>query len=143
MALPIPEPGLVISYAYLWHREKAKKRAEGAKDRPCVIVLKVERQDDLVIVTVSPITHRPPGVGVAALELPTTVKRHLGLDSEKSWIVLDEVNQFAWPGFDLRPIRGRNGRIDYGYLPPRLFARVVSGIRDVWRKSKGRSVGRG
>jgi mRNA-degrading endonuclease toxin of MazEF toxin-antitoxin module len=142
MALPPPEPGLVISYAYLWYREQARKRTEGVKDRPCVIVLKVERQDELVIVTVSPITHRPAGAGTAALELPATVKRHLGLDSEKSWIVLDEVNQFAWPGFDLMPIRGRNGRVDYGFLPPKFFARLMAGIRDVWRKSKGKSVRR-
>jgi len=142
MALPVPEPGLVISYAYLWHREHRKKRTEGAKDRPCVIVLKVERRDDLVIVTVSPITHRPPTAEMAALGLPDAVKRHLGLDNEKSWIVLDEVNQFAWPGFDLRPIRGRNGRIDYGFLPPKLIARLVTGIRDVWRKSKGKFVRR-
>ena len=142
MALPVPEPGLVISYAYLWHREQAGGRMEGAKDRPCVIVLKVERRDDLVIVTVSPITHRQPSAGAAALELPAAVKRHLGLDSEKSWVVLDEINQFVWPGFDLRPIRGRNGRVDYGFLPPKLFARLVAGIRDVWRKSKGKSVSR-
>jgi mRNA-degrading endonuclease toxin of MazEF toxin-antitoxin module len=142
MALPLPEPGLVISYAYLWHREHAQKRTEGVKERPCVIVLKVERRDELVIVTVSPITHRQPGTGTAALEIPPALKRHLGLDSEKSWIVLDEINQFAWPGFDLRPIRGRGGRIDYGFLPPKLFARLVAGIRDVWRKSKGKSVSR-
>jgi hypothetical protein len=142
MALPLPEPGLVISYAYLWHREQARKRTEGVKDRPCVIVLKVERQDELVVVTVSPISHSPPGEGRAALEIPAAVKRHLGLDSQQSWVVLDEVNQFAWPGFDLRPIRGRNGHIDYGFLPPKLFARIVSGIREVWRKAQGRSVRR-
>jgi mRNA-degrading endonuclease toxin of MazEF toxin-antitoxin module len=142
MVIPMPESGLVISYAYLWHREQAGKRTEGAKDRPCVIVLKVERHDELVIVTVSPITHRQPSAGTSALELPAAVKRHLGLDSEKSWIVLDEINQFVWPGFDLTPIRGRIGRIDYGFLPPKLFARLVAGIRDVWRKSKGKSVRR-
>lgn len=141
MPLPAPEPGLVISYAYLWHREYAKSRSEAAKNRPCVIVLKVERAGELVIVTVSPITHRRPAAETPALEIPPAVKRHLGLDSEQSWIVLDEINQFAWPGFDLRP--GRNGHIDYGFLPPRFFARVVTGIRDVWRKSKGKSVRRG
>ena len=142
MALPVPEPGLVISYAYLWHREQAGGRMEGAKDHPCVIVLKAERQDELGIVTVSPVTHRQPSAATTALELSPAVKRHLGLDSEKSWVVLDEINQFVWPGFDLRPIRGRNGRVDYGFLPPKLFARLVAGIRDVWRKSKGRSVSR-
>jgi hypothetical protein len=142
VAFPVPEPGLVISYAYLWHRERRQKRTEGVKIRPCVIVLKVERRGDLVIVTVSPITHRQPAAGTSALELPSAVKHHLGLDSEKSWVVLDEVNQFAWPGFDLGPIRGRNGRIDYGFLPPRFFLRIVAGIRDVWRKRKGKSVHR-
>ena len=95
-----------------------------------------------MIVTVSPITHKAPSADTTALEIPPAVKRHLGLDSEKSWIVLDEINQFVWPGFDLQPIRGRNGRIDYGFLPPKLFARLVTGIRDVWRKSKGKSVSR-
>lgn len=142
MALPVPEPGLVISYAYLWHREQARKRTEAGKNRPCAIVLKVERQDERVVVTVSPITHSRPAEGRTALELPMAVKRHLGLESEKSWVVLDEVNQFAWPGFDVRPIRGKNGRFDYGFLPPRLFARVIAGIRDVWRKGQGKSVPR-
>jgi len=142
MSFPVPEPGLVISYAYLWHRELAQKHVEGAKNRPCVIILSVERQDDHVAVTVSPITHSPPPEGRVALEIPAAVKRHLGLDSERSWIILDEVNQFAWPGFDLRPIRGKTGRIDYGFLPPKLFARIVSGIREVWRKAQGKSVSR-
>jgi len=142
MPFPAPEPGLVISYAYLWHRELTQKRAEGAKNRPCVIILSVERQDDHVAVTVSPITHSLPPEGRAVLEIPAAVKRHLGLDSERSWIVLDEVNQFVWPGFDLRPIRGKTGRIDYGYLPPKLFARIISGIREVWRKAQGKTVSR-
>ncbi|MBU6297350.1 MAG: type II toxin-antitoxin system PemK/MazF family toxin [Alphaproteobacteria bacterium] len=142
MAFPVPEPGLVISYAHLWHRERGEKKTEGVKDRPCVIVLKIERQNEMVVVTVSPITHRQPSSETPALELPQSVKRHLGYDSEKSWIVLDEINQFAWPGFDLRPIRGRNGRIDYSYLPPKLFERVAAGIRDVWRRSRGKSVRR-
>jgi len=142
MALPLPEPGLVVSYAYLWHREAALGRFEGVKNRPCVIILKVERQDDSVIVTVSPITHSPPPEGCAALEIPPAVKHHLGLDGERSWIVLDELNQFAWPGFDLRPVPGKAGRIDYGFLPPKLFARIVGGIRDVWRKAQGKSVTR-
>lgn len=31
MTLPDPEPGLVISYAYLWHHEHARGREEGLK----------------------------------------------------------------------------------------------------------------
>ena len=54
------------------------------------------------------------------IEIPRRVKEHLGLDDERSWIVLDEFNVFTWPGFDLRPIKDRGGRVDYGFLPPKL-----------------------
>jgi hypothetical protein len=46
MPIPNPEPGLVMSYAYLWHHEHDAGREEGQKDRPCVIVLAVEREAD-------------------------------------------------------------------------------------------------
>jgi hypothetical protein len=45
MPIPSPEPGLVISYAYLWHHEHEAGREEGRKDRPSVIVLAVERPE--------------------------------------------------------------------------------------------------
>jgi hypothetical protein len=35
--------------------------------------------------------------------VPRKLKRHLGLDDEPSWIYTDQINQFAWPGYDLRP----------------------------------------
>ena len=41
MALPEPEPGLVISYAS-WHHEHQSGHDEARKDRPCVIVLAAE-----------------------------------------------------------------------------------------------------
>lgn len=46
MPIPNPEPGLVISYAYLWHDEQQAGREEGRKDGPSVIVLAVERDAD-------------------------------------------------------------------------------------------------
>lgn len=39
MAIPGPEAGLVISYAYLWHHEHLAGHEEGRKNRPAVIVL--------------------------------------------------------------------------------------------------------
>jgi hypothetical protein len=60
MPIPTPEPGLVISYAYLWHHEHEAGREEGRKDRPSVIVLAVERPvNDTTVVVVLPITHNP------------------------------------------------------------------------------------
>ncbi|HEX3882289.1 MAG TPA: hypothetical protein VHW66_06495 [Stellaceae bacterium] len=73
MPIPNPEPGLVISYAYLWHDEHHAGREEGRKDRPSVIVLAVERDaDDATIVTVLPITHTAPTEAAAAVEITPT-----------------------------------------------------------------------
>jgi mRNA-degrading endonuclease toxin of MazEF toxin-antitoxin module len=99
MPIPNPEPGLVISYAYLWHHEHQAGREEGQKDRPSVIVLAVEREaDDATIVTVLPITRGPPADPNSAVEIPLPVKRHPGFDDDRSWIVVDEGNEFLWPG---------------------------------------------
>lgn len=125
MPIPNPEPGLVISYAYLWHHEYQTGREEGQKDRPSVIVLAVEREaDGATVVTVLPITHRPPTDAASAIEIPLPVKRHLGLDDDRSWIVVAEGNEFLWPGYDLRK-RSHSDRYDYGFLPPRFFNQVL------------------
>jgi hypothetical protein len=125
MPIPNPEPGLVISYAYLWHSEHQAGREEARKDRPSVIVLAVEREaDDAIIVTVLPITHSAPTDPASAVEIPLPVKRHLGLDDESSWIVVAEGNEFLWPGYDLRK-RPQSDHYDYGFLPPRFFSQVL------------------
>lgn len=142
MALPEPELGLVISYAYLWRREHLAGHFEGRKDRPCVIVLAANQSSKGTRVTVVPVTHSEPQDKSAAMELPQAVKRHLGLDAERSWIMLDESNRFIWPGFDLRLAPGQNGRYDYGYLPPRLFAAIVTRFEEVWAAKKGHLVPR-
>lgn len=105
--LPEPQPGLVISCAYLWSEEAGQGRVEGRKDRPCAIVLTVEIPGPAPRkrVAVVPITHAPPSDLAVAVEIPRRVKEHLGLDGERSWVVLDEFNVFTWPGFDLRPIK--------------------------------------
>jgi hypothetical protein len=141
MPIPTPEAGLVISYAYLWHSEHQAGHAEGHKDRPSVIVLAIERADDTALVTVLPITHSPPKEPASAIEIPASIKRHLGLDDERSWIVVSEGNEFDWPGYDLRKIPGAD-RYDYGFLPPRFFLTVVEAFRGWHRKNKGKLTSR-
>ena len=132
MALPEPECGLVISYSYLWKHESGSGRTEGLKDRPCAIVLAIDSKDKQAkTVTVAPITHTPPSDPLLAIEIPAKVKQHLGLDDKRSWIVLDEFNEFVWPGFDLRPVPGKPARYDYGFLPPALFAIVLARILEL------------
>lgn len=122
MALPTPERGLVISYAYLWHSEHQQGREEGVKDRPCVIILAVEDEGGKSVVTVLPVTHSEPSSGSEAVEIPPATKRRLGLDDARSWVMVSEGNRFTWPGPDLRRITSE--RFDYGFLPPTLFQRI-------------------
>lgn len=134
MALPEPECGLVISYSYLWRNEYKAGKSEGLKNRPCAIILVVNNENDSRTVTVAPITHTPPINPAVAIEIPPKVKKHLGLDGEQSWIILDDFNEFLWPGYDLRPIPGKAGTYDYGFLPPVLFKQLVRKIIELRQK---------
>jgi hypothetical protein len=106
MPLPKPGPGLVIRYSYLWLNEFLAGQEEGVKDRPCAIVAAIQHEaDSTPRVLVLPVTHAPPAQPGYAIEIAHAVKRHLGLDDERSWIVVSESNEFTRPGPDLRPIR--------------------------------------
>jgi hypothetical protein len=143
MAIPDPQPGLVVSYGYLWHHEHLAGSEEGVKDRPSVIVLATHAASDRdTAVTVLPITHRAPARSDWAIEIPPAVKRHLGLDAARSWIVIAEGNEFLWPGYDLRKVPGAD-RYDYGFLPPRFFAQVVEAFAAFHRSGKGNVTPRG
>ncbi len=125
MSLPEPHAGLVIRYSYLWKREFDAGRDEGPKDRSYAVVMAVLDEDGDSEVWVLPITHSAPANAADAIEIPTPTKNRLGLDSERSWIVITEANEFVWPGPDLRPVPGRDAStIVYGTLPPRFFAHV-------------------
>jgi PemK-like, MazF-like toxin of type II toxin-antitoxin system len=137
MGIPEPESGLVISYSYLWREEAETGLAEGRKNRPCAIVLVTQRDESgAPVVTVAPITHSPPQDLSVAVEIPQAVKRHLGLDSERSWIVLDDFNIFTWPGFDLALVPGTKGKYDYGLLPPGLFRTIIGKFAELRRQGR-------
>lgn len=139
MSFPTPHPGLVIRYSYLWREEHEAGREEGTKDRPCAIVMSVVDEEDEWNVFVLPITHTLATNLADAIEIPAETKKRLGLDSDRSWIVITEANEFVWPGPDLRPIAGRDeSTIAYGTLPPRFFDHVRDKFleRDRTEKSK-------
>lgn len=124
MPLPEPRPGLVLSYSYLWRHEHEDGREDGLKARPCAVVVVSETRDGDTEVWVAPITHVEPTNADNAVEIPAPVKHHLGLDDDRSWVMVNEVNIFIWPGPDLRPTPGSKSVFDYGYLPPTLFERI-------------------
>ncbi|MFV3127749.1 growth inhibitor PemK [Niveispirillum sp. KHB5.9] len=137
MALPQPENGLVLSYTYLWRHEAAAGLTEGRKNRPAAILLCVNRMDAVAPqVTVAPITHSPPQDPAAAVEIPPSVKAHLGLDYERSWVVLDDLNVFTWPGFDLAPVPGHPDRFAYGLLPPAFYRRLIEQFAQLRRERR-------
>jgi hypothetical protein len=107
---------------------------EGRKDRPCTVIIAAPDLAGGTRVYLLPVTHTPPGDPGVAIEIPGRIKQHLGLDDERSWIVLDEVNDFLWPGYDLRPVPGvQPARMDYGVLPPRFFDAVRTAFLELAR----------
>lgn len=130
MTFPIPKAGLVIRYSFLWSHEKDAGADEAAKDRPCAIVVAAAKkeQGDIAVI-VAPITHAPPDDPADSIEIPPAVCRSLGLDGDKHWLRLEELNRFTWPGYDLRPIPA-SGDYAYGMLPQPLFEALRKGILD-------------
>lgn len=134
MAYPEPEVGLVISYSYLWSDEASAGHVEGRKPRPCAIVAAVKHAEQgPPLVAVLPITHSPHPDPDTAIEIPQRVAEHLDLDSDTSWVVLEDVNVFSWPGYDLRPIPRQPGRYDYGLLPPKFFETIITRFAELRR----------
>jgi hypothetical protein len=92
---------------------------------------------------VLPVTHAPPRHPDDAVELPLPVKRRLGLDDARSWVVVTELNRFVWPGPDLCPVPPADeGRFDYGLLPPGLFRTIRERFLDCARAQRVRTVPR-
>ncbi|MEX0645227.1 MAG: hypothetical protein WD076_07950 [Parvularculaceae bacterium] len=137
MSLPEPRPGLVIRYSFLWSHEAAAGAEEAAKDRPCAIVIAAELgAPGEMTVIVAPVTHEAPDDPGASLEVPRAISRRLGFDDGRHWLRFDELNQFVWPGFDLRRVPGRRGAYDYGMLPRGLFERLRRAILERQRSRK-------
>ncbi len=124
MGLPNPTPGLIIGYAYLWRDEALRGQEEGRKDRPCVIVLSVQTENDQTVVTVAPVTHTPPAHPESAIEIPAQTKKRLGLDTQRSWIIAADLNRFVWPGVDLRTVKRGSANYAYGELPEALYRQL-------------------
>ena len=133
MTIPKPEVGQVNSY--LWHREATSGAVQGRKDRPCAIIVASDDNEFAVL----PITHTPPCSDALVVELPATVKRQVGLDEQRSWVVTSEANVFTWPGHDLRP--ADDGWI-MGKLPENVSTRLVALVRENIRARRLKSVSR-
>ena len=143
MPFPTPQPGLVIRYSYLWRAEHLEGREEGVKDRPCAVILVTLTDEGEQLVTVLPVTHSPPVDERLAVEIPAATKERLGLDSDRSWVVLTEANRFLWPGPDLRPRNaGDPGGVAYGALPAKLFEDIRRKFIALLKERRARATSR-
>src|SRR3954447_22342893 len=102
---PKPEPGMVLSYSYLWNREHIKGETEGRKDRPSVVVLVTNRTPGDVVYVLPTSTSNPKDGDPWTIEIPQSIKNRLKLDERRSWINVTEFNIFAWTGYHLRPTK--------------------------------------
>lgn len=141
MPLPEPKPGLVIRYDYLWSDEAATGREQG-KERPACLVAASEPALRPRFVVILPITHTPPDAGTVGVEIPARVAQALGLDEARGWVVVSEYNVDLWPNGGLAPLPGRPGVFSYGFIPPRLFARVKAKFLEVSEQRGKRGVRR-
>jgi len=137
----LPSAGTVIRYAYLWSHEAKLGRTEGSKDRPAALVIAKRAEEGQCVVV--PITHREPEAPSIGIEIPPELRTRLGLDSERQWVVLTDVNTFQWPGPDLREVPGRDpATFVYGTLTRAFFRDVLAHMQTLIRARRVTTTGR-
>jgi hypothetical protein len=141
MPLPEPKPGLVIRYDYLWSDKAAAGHASD-KDRPACLVAASDASIAPRFVVILPITHTAPRGGTVGVDMPSKVRRALGLDDAPSWVIVSEYNIDEWPKGGLSPLPGTRGQFSYGFIPPGLFARIKVAFLDLSAAGRSRAVPR-
>ena len=137
-----PQVGQIVDHHFLWVAQHAAGEIEGRKARPCLIIA-VERvaKNTQPRVTVLPITSQAPHQDVTALAIPNDIKARIGLDRQRpAWIVIDEANAFAWPGFDLVP--QRDGSFVRGMVTRGFFMSVRDAVIALHSRGRPRIVER-
>ena len=141
MAIPQPKPGLVVRYDYLWTHESAAGRHQG-KERPVCLVAASDSKTRPRFVVLLPITHTRPDGNTIGIEIPAKAKQAIGLDNERSWVIVSEYNIDEWPNGGLSPIPGNPGVFDYGFITPGLFAQIKTRFLELARQNKSGAVRR-
>ncbi len=138
--MEIPRAGTVLRYRYLWKRETEAGMLDGQKDRPAAIIVARSSGGETIVV---PITHAEPTDPATVIEVPVEERKRIGLDEERSWVIVSEINAFVWPGRDLRPVPGREPEtFVYGRLSKAFFTRVLFQVQTLIRASRVERVGR-
>jgi hypothetical protein len=103
MDLPKEPPiGNLVAYEYLWLSQSGS-RDDGVKTYPVALIFAKRTVAGETLAYAAAISHKEPSPNERAVEVPRKLKRQLGLDEEPCWIYTDQINEFTWPGPDLRP----------------------------------------
>ena len=135
MKKPDPEVGQIIRFDYLWCDEADRGRIEGAKDRPCAVIVARRREaDGSQHVLLAPITHSSPQKGQAAIDIPARFSTMTGLDEARSWLIISEVNRVDWrdPGI----VPAKQGQWLVGELPKSVTRQAVDTVLELARNRK-------
>jgi hypothetical protein len=60
--------------------------------------------------------------------VPDAIRRDVGVSGDRAWIIITGWNRFSCPGYDTRPILGREPSGSYGYVTASFFRRVRDAI---------------
>ena len=141
MALPDPEPSLVVRYDYLWTHEAAAGRSQG-KTRPACLIAATDPAIRPRYVVLLPITHTRPIGDTVGIEIPARVRQALGLDDAPGWVIVSEHSIDEWPNAGLSPLPGRPDTFSHGFIPPGLFARIKARFLELARAKQSPAVRR-
>lgn len=132
--IPAPKQGLVVTFNYLWHAENTSGREDARKARPCIIAAVAAAPDPApgaeIHIGVLPITHAAPYADTLAVRVPDQHKRAMGLDSQPAWVICDEMNLSAWPGYDLCQTPQAADGWTRGIAPPSFLNTILTTIRN-------------
>jgi hypothetical protein len=134
MRIPDEPPiGNLVAYEYLWLSQR-NAREDGAKVYPVALIFAKRIVASVTMAYAIGMSHKPPDASEKAIEVPRKLKRHLGLDEEPSWMYTDQLNEFTWPGPDLRPavwlskLPSARASCVIGALPRNWFALVKQDV---------------
>jgi hypothetical protein len=103
----------------------------------------ISAEEEGPTVVALPVTHTQPTNPQFAVEIPAPIKRRLGLDDERSRVVLTEANRFVWPGPDLRPTKpGDASSVACGPLPYKFFEQIRLGFIQTLKDRRASAVSR-
>jgi hypothetical protein len=94
-----PPIGNLVAYEYLWLSQE-NTRHDGAKAYPVALISAKKIIASVTLAYAVGMSHKPPHASEKAIEVPKKLKRHLGLDEDRSWIYTGPAQRIhlAWSG---------------------------------------------